>query len=95
MSFFWVGNFEFFFQKKIFFASSPWKLVTNFVLELMGLNFHYCNGLEPEMRAGIINEKKRKNEHECLFGPKICLLHKMTLFYLTFMIDKFTLSASK
>ena len=24
----------------------------------------------------------------CMFVAKICLLHKMTLFYLTFMIDK-------
>ena len=34
--FFWVGWFDFFFQY-FFFASSPWKLVTNFVLERMGL----------------------------------------------------------
>ena len=31
----------------------------------------------------------------CMFGAKICLLHKMTLFYLTFMIDKCTLRVSK
>ena len=44
-----------------FFASSPWKLVTNYVLELMGLNFYHYDGLQPEMRAGIINE------HECTY----------------------------
>ena len=41
------------------FASSPWKLVTNYVLEWMGLNFYYNDGLQSKMRAGIINE------HEC------------------------------
>ena len=48
-----------------FFASSPWKLVTNYVLEWMGLNFYYYDGLQPKMRAGIINE------HECIIkiGP--------------------------
>ena len=29
------------------------------MLEWMGLNFYYFDGLQPEMRAGIINE------HEC------------------------------
>ena len=28
----------------------------------MGLNFYYYDGLQPEMRAGIINE------HECSYG---------------------------
>ena len=50
---------KFFFKKKKIFASSQWKLVTNYVLEWMGLNFYYYDGLQPEMRAGIINE------HEC------------------------------
>ena len=60
MTFFWVGHFEFFFaKKKKKFASSPWKLVTNYVLEWMGLNFQYYDGLQPKIRAGIINE------HEC------------------------------
>ena len=45
----------------IFFASSPWKLVTNYVLEWMGLNFQYYDGLQPKLRAGIINE------HECKY----------------------------
>ena len=40
----------------IFFASFPWKSVTNYVLEWMGLNFYYYDGLQPEMRVGIINE---------------------------------------
>ena len=40
-------------------ASSPWKLVTNYVLEWMGLNFQYYDGLQPKIRARIINE------HEC------------------------------
>ena len=31
----------------------------NYVLEWMGLNFYYYDGLQPEMSAGIINE------HEC------------------------------
>ena len=42
------------------FASSPWKLVTNYMLEWVGLNFYYYDGLQPKMRAGIINE------HECI-----------------------------
>ena len=41
------------------FTASPAGAVTNYVLELMGLNFYYYGGLQPEMRAGIINE------HEC------------------------------
>ena len=61
MTFFWVGHFEFyFFKKKIFFASSLWKLVTNYVLDLMGLNFYNYDSLQPKMRAAIINE------HECI-----------------------------
>ena len=65
--FFWVAilNF-FFFKKKKYFASSPWKLVTNYVLEWMGLNFYYYDGLQPKMRAGIINK------HECTLS--ICWL---------------------
>ena len=55
---------NFFFQKQIyFFASSPRKLVTNYVLERMGLKFYYHDGLQPEMSAGIINE------HECKICP--------------------------
>ena len=50
--------FESAFLKKKF-ALSPWKLVTNYVLEWMGLNFQYCDGLQPKIRVGIINE------HEC------------------------------
>ena len=52
-------------QKKIFFLKKKFKmadskkLVTNYVLELMGLNFYYYDGLQPKLRAGIINE------HEC------------------------------
>ena len=34
----------------------------NYVLELMGLNFYYCDGLQPKMRGGVINE------HECNSG---------------------------
>ena len=45
--FFWVGHFEF--KKKLKFASSPWKLVTNYVLEWMGLNFYDCPGLQSKM----------------------------------------------
>ena len=48
-----------FFSKFFYFASSPWKLVTNYVLEWMGLNFYYYDGLQPKMSPGIINE------HEC------------------------------
>ena len=40
-------------------TSSQRKLVTNYVLEWMGLNFYYYDGLQPKMRAAIINE------HEC------------------------------
>ena len=47
--FFWVGHFDFFFpKKKKNFASSPWKLVTNYVLEWMGLNFYDYDGLQPK-----------------------------------------------
>ena len=60
LSFFESAILNFFFRKKnFFFASSPWKLVTNYVLEWMGLNFYYYDGLQPKMRAAIINE------HEC------------------------------
>ena len=34
-----IGHFGFFFSKKIFFAWSPWKSITNYVIEWMGLNF--------------------------------------------------------
>ena len=51
-----------FFQEKKFFASSPWKLVTNHEFEWMGLNFNCYDGLQPKLRAGIINE------HECTFN---------------------------
>ena len=54
LSCFWVGHFD-------FFASFPWKLVTNYVLESMGLNFYYYDGLQPKMSVGIINE------HECMY----------------------------
>ena len=37
-----------FFSKKNFFASSPWKLVTNYVLEWMGLKFYDYDGLQPK-----------------------------------------------
>ena len=50
----------FIFEKKIFFASYFWKLATNYVLEWMGLNFDYYDGLQPKMRVAIINE------HECI-----------------------------
>ena len=33
----------------VLFASSPWKLVTNFVLEWMGLNFYDYDGLQPKI----------------------------------------------
>ena len=41
--FFWVGHFDF------FFAPSPWKFVTNYVLEWMGLNFHDYDGLQSKI----------------------------------------------
>ena len=48
--FFWVGHFEFCFPKKIFFfASSTRKLVKNYVLEWMGLNFYDYDGLQPKI----------------------------------------------
>ena len=40
---------EFFFIKKNIFASSPWKLVTNYVLAWMGLNSYDYDGLQPKM----------------------------------------------
>ena len=51
-------------KKKIL---APWKLVTNYVLEWMGLNFQYYDGLQPKIRAGIINE------HECMMWPNSVL----------------------
>ena len=33
----------------LFFASSPWKLVTNYVLKLMGLNFYDYDGFQPKI----------------------------------------------
>ena len=40
MTFFWVGHFEFFFfKKKFFFASLPWKLVNIYRLARMCRNF--------------------------------------------------------
>ena len=56
---FWI----FFLQRKKKFASYPWKSVKNYVLEWMGLNFQYHDGLQPKIRAGIINE------HECTWWP--------------------------
>ena len=41
---------------QFFFPSSQWTLVTNYVLEWMGINFYYYDGLQPKMRTGIINE---------------------------------------
>ena len=32
-----------------FFASSTWKLVTNYVLEWMGLNFYDYDGIQPKL----------------------------------------------
>ena len=43
MTFFWVGHFDF------FFASSPWKLVTNYVLEWMEVNFYDYDNLQPKI----------------------------------------------
>jgi len=31
---------------------------SNYVLEWMGLNFYYYDGLQPKMRAAIINERE-------------------------------------
>ena len=39
-----------------FFASSPWKSVTNYELERMGLNFYYYDGLQPKNERG--NDKR-------------------------------------
>ena len=48
------------------------------MLEWMGLNFHYFDGLQPKMRAGIINEhecKRYENASRIIFNqwPKLCL----------------------
>ena len=47
----------------ICFASSLWKLITNYVLEWMGLNLYHYDGLQPKMSTRIINE------HECKWCP--------------------------
>ena len=55
-----IGDFEkwpffesailnFFFSKKIKIASSPWKLVTDYVLEWMGVNFYDYDNLQPKI----------------------------------------------
>ena len=36
------------------------------MLEWMGLNFYYYDGLQPKMRAGIINEHECTRKHPCL-----------------------------
>ena len=41
------------FSQNIFFASSPWKLVTNYVLEWMGLNFYGGGPLKSTRSSGI------------------------------------------
>ena len=57
-----TGNFEklsyFELAILIFFASFPWKSVTNYVLEWMGLNFYYYDGLQPKISLGTIKEHK-------------------------------------
>ena len=53
--FFWVGHFDFFFKKKN--ASSPWKLVANYVLEWMGLNFDDYTGLQPKITPPNISAR--------------------------------------
>ena len=60
LSFFKSAILNFLKKQTNFFASSPWKLVTNHVLEWMGLNFYYYDGLQPKMRTGIIEL------HECI-----------------------------
>ena len=61
-----IGDFEkwpffesailnFFFQKKIKIASSPWKLATNYVLEWMGLKFYDYDGLQPKISTPNIS----------------------------------------
>ena len=64
----------FFFQKEKKIASSPWKLVTNYALEWMGLYFQYYDDLQPKIRAGIINE------HECSYIPTHCWLNDFFKF---------------
>ena len=49
MTFFESAILNFFFSTKIKFASSPWKLVTNYVLEWMGLIFYDYDGLQPKI----------------------------------------------
>ena len=50
MTFFWVCHFIYFFQKiTFFFDSSPLKLVTNYVLEWMGVNFYDYDVLQPKI----------------------------------------------
>ena len=44
---FWkIGHFRFFFAKKKKIAWSPWKSVTNYVIEWMGLNFDVFPGFQ-------------------------------------------------
>ena len=52
-----LATLNFFFQKKKNSASSLLKLVTNYEIEWVGLNFYYNDGLQPKKkREGIINE---------------------------------------
>ena len=36
----------------------------------MGLNFYYNDGLQPKIRAGIINEHECKSSKSRVGGPK-------------------------
>ena len=56
-----------FFQKKKFFASSPWKSVTNYVIEWTGLNFDVFPGFQQIPKGQIISECP----YEIIVSPKI------------------------
>ena len=60
-SVFWSRPFWFFFKKNKKFASSPWKSITNYLFEWMGLIFYY-DGLQPKVSMSVLT---------CLISLKI------------------------
>ena len=54
------------------------------MLEWMGLNFYYYDGLQPEMRAGIINEHEstiNSFKYDQHFSRHIFHLHNLCIKY--------------
>ena len=52
------------------------------MLEWMGLNFYYYDGLQPKIRAGIINE------HECMLERKKSLNSEFIAIIAGFLFEE-------